>query len=51
MFQELPGCAPVSLVDQLSDRELARALDADGQVQLAFGGLHLGNIDVEETDW
>lgn len=50
VLKELPRCAPVSLVDQLGDRELARSVYADEQVKLAFGGLHLGNIDVEETN-
>ena len=50
VFEELPCCPSISLVDELSDRELAGAVDADEQVQFAFGGLHLGNIDVEETD-
>nr|GLK21510.1 hypothetical protein GCM10017606_23370 [Microbacterium terregens] len=34
----------------MGDRELAGAVDADKQVQFVFGGLHLGNIDVEEAD-
>jgi hypothetical protein len=38
------------LVDQLGDRELAGAVDANEQVQLALGGLHLGDIDVVEAD-
>ena len=50
MLEELPGRSPVSPVDQLSDRELAGAIDAHEQVELAFGGLHLGDIDVEEAD-
>jgi transposase len=50
MLEELPGRSPVSLVDQLGDRELAGAVDADEQVELAFGGLHLGDVDVEEAD-
>jgi transposase len=29
VLQELPRCPPVRLVDQLVDRELARAIDAD----------------------
>jgi hypothetical protein len=33
VFEELPLCPPVSLVDQLGDRELARTVDADEQVQ------------------
>lgn len=50
IFEELPRGAPLGLVDQLSDRELARAVDANEQVELAFGGLHFGNIDVERAD-
>ena len=50
VFEELPSRPPVSLVDQLGDRELAGAVDADEQVQFAFGGLHLGDIDVKEAD-
>jgi hypothetical protein len=33
VFQELPSRPPVSLVDELSDRELAGAVDADEQVE------------------
>jgi len=50
VFQELPRCPSISLVDQLRDRELAGAVDADEQVKFAFGGLHLGDIHVEEAD-
>ena len=50
VFEELPRSSPVRLVDQLGDRELAGTVYADEQVELALGGLHLGNIDVEETD-
>ena len=50
VFQELPCCSSIRLVDQLRDRELARAVDADEQVELALGGLHLGDVRVEETD-
>jgi len=50
VFEELPRRSSISLVDQLRDRELARAVDADEQVELAFGGLHLGDIHVEEAD-
>lgn len=51
VLEELPCCPAVGLVDQLRDRELARAIDADEQVQFALGGLHLGDIDVEEANW
>ena len=50
VLEEFPRCTPVSLVDQLGDGELARAVDADEQIELAFGSLHLGNIDVEEAN-
>lgn len=51
VFEELLRCPPVSLVDQLGDRELARAVDADEQIQFALGSLHLSDIDMEEADW
>ena len=47
VLEELPRSSPVRLVDQLRDREPARAVHADEQARLAFGGLHLGNIDVD----
>ena len=50
VFEKLPCRLPVCLVDELGDRELAGAVDADEQVELAFGGLHLSDIDVEETN-
>ena len=50
VFEELPCCAPIGLVDQLGDCELAGAVNADEQVELAFGSLHLSDIDMEETD-
>lgn len=50
VLEELPSCSPVSLVDQLGDRELAGAVDANEQVQFAFGGLHVGDIDVKEAN-
>jgi len=50
VFQELPRCPAISLVDQLGDRELAGAIDADEQVQFAFGVLHLSDIHVKEAD-
>lgn len=50
VFEELPRRPPISLVDQLGDGELAGAVDADEQVELAFGSLHLSDIDVKEAD-
>src|SRR5215831_7384408 len=39
-FEERRGC-------QLHERELAGAIDSDIEVELAFGGLDLGDVDVE----
>jgi len=49
-FEELPSRPPVRLVDELGDRKLAGAVDADEQVELAFGNLNLGDIYVKEAD-
>ena len=50
VLQELPCRLPVGLVDQLGDRELAGPIDADKEVELAFGGLKLCDVDMEEAD-
>lgn len=50
VFEKLSRCSSISLVDQLGDCELAGAIDADEQVELASGGMHLGDIDVKEAD-
>ena len=50
VFEELPCCPAISLVDQLSDRELAGTVDGHEQVEFALGGLHVGDVDVEEAD-
>jgi len=50
VFEELPGRSAIGLVDQLLDRKLAGALNADEQLQLPFGGLHFNDIQVEEPD-
>ncbi len=39
VFEELPCCPAIGLVDPLRDGELAGAINADEQVELAFGGL------------
>jgi hypothetical protein len=49
VLQELPRRPPVSLIDQLGDRELAGAVDADEQAKLTLSGLHLGDVHVEEA--
>jgi DNA invertase Pin-like site-specific DNA recombinase len=45
------GGDTVRLVDQLDEGELAGAVDGDEEVELAFRGLYLGGVDVEEPDW
>ncbi len=50
VLQELPGGAPVSLLNELGHRELARAVNADKEIELALGGLHLGDVNVKEAD-
>ncbi len=47
---ELPSGAPDSLLVELGHRELARAVNADKEIELALGGLHVGDVDVEEAD-
>lgn len=37
VFEEIPGSSPIGLVDKLRDSELAGAIDADEQVELALG--------------
>ncbi len=43
VLKELPRRSPVSLVDELGDREFTRAVDADEEVEFAFGCLNLGD--------
>jgi hypothetical protein len=50
VLQELPGRLSVRCCNELSNGELGRPVDADEQVELSFGGLHLGDVDVEEPD-
>ena len=49
-FQELPCGAPVCLLDQLGDCELAGAVDCHEEIKLAFCRLHLGDVHVKEAD-
>ncbi|MDR6134529.1 hypothetical protein QE361_001504 [Sphingomonas sp. SORGH_AS802] len=39
VFEELSRCPAIGLVDQLRDGELASAVNANKQIELAFGGL------------
>lgn len=50
VLQELPGCLSVRCRNQLGDSELGRPVDSHKEKELSFGGLHLGNVDVEEAD-
>ena len=49
-FEELPGCSSVRLFYRMGDRKLAGAVDGHEHVKLAFSGLNLGDIHVEEPD-
>ena len=40
----------VRLLDELGEGELAGAVDGHEQIELAFSGVHLGEVDVEEAD-
>ena len=44
------GGHAIGFGDQLDEGEFARAVDGDIEMQLAFGGLHFGDVDVEITD-
>src|ERR1700722_5835399 len=45
------GCGARDCFDvQRSEGELAGAVDGDEEVELAFGGLHFGDVDMEEAD-
>ena len=49
-FEEGRGGGPSRLPDQLHEGELAGAIDGDVEVELAFSGLELSNVDVEVAD-
>lgn len=46
------GCCRlgVGALDELHEGELRGPIDGNEEVELAFGGSHLGNIDVEVAD-
>ena len=50
MAQEVAGRASLGLAMELDIGEFARAIYGDEQIELAFGGLHLGDVDVEVAD-
>ena len=49
-FKEGRGGGPSRLPDQLHEGELAGAIDGDVEVELAFSGLELSDVDVEIAD-
>jgi|SRR5271170_941545 len=49
-LQECRGSPHVSTFDQFHEGELRGAIDGHEEVQLALGGAHLGQIDVEVAD-
>lgn len=49
-FEEGRGGGPSRLSHQLHEGELAGAIDRHVEVELAFGGLELGDVDVEIAD-
>ena len=40
----------IGFCDELHEGEFARAVNGDIEMQLALGGLHLGDVDVEIAD-
>ena len=48
--QELGGRHLACLLMQFDKSELGRSVNRDKEIQLAFGGLHLGDIDVKITN-
>jgi hypothetical protein len=49
-FEEGRGGGPSCLLDQSDEGELAGAIDSDIEVELAFRGLDLSDVDVEIAD-
>jgi hypothetical protein len=49
-FQEGRRRGSSGLLDQLHNGEFARSVNSDIEIELAFGGLDLGDIDVEIAD-
>ena len=49
-FEEGRGGGPSRLLDQLHEGELAGAIDSDIEIELAFSGLELSDVDMEIAD-
>lgn len=50
MFEEFPGRLPVGFPGQLCDGKFTRPVDGNEEVQLAFSGLDLGDIEMKEPN-
>ena len=50
MFEEVPGCLPISFPDELCDSEFACPVDSNEEMQLTLSSLDFGNIDVKKVD-
>ena len=48
--EEGRGCDPVCFRLQPDKGKFARPINGNEQIELALGGLHLGDVDVEEAD-
>jgi hypothetical protein len=49
-FEEGRGRDAGGAFDQLDEGELAGPVDGNEEVELAFGGLHLGDVDMKVAD-
>lgn len=50
VLQKFPGCFSVGIYNELGDGELGRLVNSDKEKELVLGSLHLGNVDVKESD-
>ena len=48
MLEELPGRLSVRRCNELSDGEFGSSVNAHKEIELAFGRLHLGDVNMEE---
>ena len=49
--EECRGRGSAGLLYQLYEGEFARAINGHIEVELALGGLHFGDVDMEIADW
>ena len=50
-FEEGGGSSHVGLFNQIHNNKLRGAIDSYEQVEIAFGGSYLGQVDRKEADW